>query len=422
LFLDEIDSLPLALQTRLLRALESRRVRPVGGDEEREIDVRVVAAAQQELSLAVARGEFRPDLYYRLSVLRVVLPPLRARREDLAPTIRELLARRGFEAGAIAGPGLERLVAYAWPGNVRELRNVLDRAWAERRGPRGRSGGPGSANSIGSPRWGVATPAATGSRRVGRGTGLALGEAMRLARGASITGRRRHNEDALLLAPDLDLYAVLDGVGGNEGGEIASQLAAATISEFFARSRDPDATWPYPLDPTHDLAHNRVAAAIRLANRAIRARRQDRLANMGTTVALVHVVGARIIVAHLGDSRVYRLRAGVLTPLTRDHSLYETLLAADVELPPLAEYPHAHVITRALGPVEDEQAEIHSDPLALGDRLLLCTDGLSGELEPARIAALLGRGDPDRACHALIEAALAAGSRDNITALVLDAD
>jgi DNA-binding NtrC family response regulator len=130
LFLDEVDSLPLALQSRLLRALESRRVRPVGGDDEVDVDVRVVAACQQDLSLAVARGEFRPDLYYRLSVLRVVLPPLRARREDLVATIRELLARRGFEADAIAGSNFERLLAYPWPGNVRELRNVLDRALA----------------------------------------------------------------------------------------------------------------------------------------------------------------------------------------------------------------------------------------------------------------------------------------------------
>jgi DNA-binding NtrC family response regulator len=134
LFLDEVDSLPLQLQPRLLRALEARRVRPVGGDEEIEVDVRVLAACQRDLATSVARGEFRPDLFYRLSVLRVVLPPLRARREDLAPTIRELLGRRGWiEPGSepvIAGHNLERLITYAWPGNVRELRNVLDRALA----------------------------------------------------------------------------------------------------------------------------------------------------------------------------------------------------------------------------------------------------------------------------------------------------
>ncbi|WAS95959.1 sigma 54-interacting transcriptional regulator [Nannocystis punicea] len=130
LFLDELDSLPLALQPRLLRALEARTVRPVGGDDEVAVDVRVVAASQRDLAAAVAAGAFRPDLYYRLSVLRVALPPLRARREDLAVTARALLAARGFEADDIDGPGLARLAAHDWPGNVRELRNTLDRALA----------------------------------------------------------------------------------------------------------------------------------------------------------------------------------------------------------------------------------------------------------------------------------------------------
>ena len=130
LFLDELDSLPLALQSRLLRALEARTVRPVGGDDEVAVDVRVVAASQRELAAAVAAGAFRPDLYYRLSVLRVALPPLRARREDLAITTRALLAARGLDPGDIDGPGLARLASHAWPGNVRELRNTLDRALA----------------------------------------------------------------------------------------------------------------------------------------------------------------------------------------------------------------------------------------------------------------------------------------------------
>ncbi len=130
LFLDELDSLPLALQPRLLRALESRVIRPVGGDAEIPVDVRLIAACQKDLELLVASGGFRPDLYYRLAVLRVVLPPLRQRREDLPRTIRHLLDARGFEAGEIAGPALDRLAAHDWPGNVRELRNVLDRALA----------------------------------------------------------------------------------------------------------------------------------------------------------------------------------------------------------------------------------------------------------------------------------------------------
>ena len=132
LFLDELDSVPLAAQARLLRIVEERRLRPVGGDEERDIDVRLVGAARRDLRALVAEGAFRPDLYYRLSVLRVVLPPLRDRREDIAPIVAAMLRGRGLEVplAEISGANLERLMAHDWPGNVRELRNVVDRAVA----------------------------------------------------------------------------------------------------------------------------------------------------------------------------------------------------------------------------------------------------------------------------------------------------
>src|SRR5262249_53304123 len=114
----------------LLRVLEERQVRPVGADKERPLDVRVVAASPPQLEARVAEGTFRADLYYRLSVVRVGLPPLRARREDLAPIVAEMLRRRGLEAGPIGGANLDTLMAHGWPGNVRELRNVVDRALA----------------------------------------------------------------------------------------------------------------------------------------------------------------------------------------------------------------------------------------------------------------------------------------------------
>jgi two-component system, NtrC family, response regulator HydG len=128
LFLDELAGIPPSVQARLLRVLEERRVRPVGGDAEQAVDVRVVAASRVDLSLAVAEGTFRPDLYYRLAVVTLPLPPLRQRREDLPLLVTELLRRRGFEPGAIRGQGLELLSGHDWPGNVRELRNVLERA------------------------------------------------------------------------------------------------------------------------------------------------------------------------------------------------------------------------------------------------------------------------------------------------------
>jgi DNA-binding NtrC family response regulator len=130
LFLDELGSVPPAVESRLLRALEERAVRPVGADAERAVDVRLIAASRQDLLARVTEGTFRPDLYYRLSVVRVTLPPLRRRREDIAPIVAELLRRRGLEPGRVAGPALDRLFAHEWPGNVRELRNVVDRALA----------------------------------------------------------------------------------------------------------------------------------------------------------------------------------------------------------------------------------------------------------------------------------------------------
>jgi transcriptional regulator with PAS, ATPase and Fis domain len=130
LFLDELDGVPLATQARLLRAIEERAVRAVGADDARPVDVRLVTAAQSRLEERVAEGSFRADLFYRISVLTVALPPLRARREDLPLLATELLRRRGFAAGAVGGDNLDLLVAHDWPGNVRELRNCLDRALA----------------------------------------------------------------------------------------------------------------------------------------------------------------------------------------------------------------------------------------------------------------------------------------------------
>jgi DNA-binding NtrC family response regulator len=130
LFLDELGTISPTVQARLLRVLEERVVRPLGGDTERTIDVRVIAASRDDLDAEIAAGRFRADLMYRLAVVRVTLPPLRSRREDIALLVRELLRRRGLLDEAPAGTNLDRLLAHGWPGNVRELRNVLDRALA----------------------------------------------------------------------------------------------------------------------------------------------------------------------------------------------------------------------------------------------------------------------------------------------------
>jgi len=127
LFLDEIGELPLSLQPRLLRVLESLEVRRVGGNGSRRVDIRVVAATNRPLAHAVNRGTFREDLYYRLAVVEVVLPPLRARPEDI-PLLAEHFFRRYAGDQEPVPPGLQALSSRAWSGNVRELRNYVERS------------------------------------------------------------------------------------------------------------------------------------------------------------------------------------------------------------------------------------------------------------------------------------------------------
>ncbi len=134
LFLDEIGEMPLAMQAKLLRAIDSRVIRPVGGNSEVSVDVRVVAATHRDLLTAVEDGLFREDLYYRVNVVRVELPPLRVRGNDILVIAQAMLQRFATQCNKpvtrLAAAVAERLLAYSWPGNIRELRNCVERAVA----------------------------------------------------------------------------------------------------------------------------------------------------------------------------------------------------------------------------------------------------------------------------------------------------
>jgi DNA-binding NtrC family response regulator len=162
LFLDEVGELPLTLQAKLLRFIESGEFRPVGQTRIDRVDVRVVAATNRDLALQVKKGQFRPDLYYRLHVVPLDLPPLRARTEDLEPLLTrltaELAGRHGLAAPRYTPAALDLLRRHCWPGNIRELRNFAERMLAllpgtvitpenlpvEIRQPHGRRGTPTS--------------------------------------------------------------------------------------------------------------------------------------------------------------------------------------------------------------------------------------------------------------------------------------
>jgi DNA-binding NtrC family response regulator len=131
-FFDEIGELPLPLQAKLLRVLEENEIRPVGGTRVRRVDMRFIAATNRNLEERVREGLFRKDLYYRLAVMQIAVPPLRQRREDIKVVARHLLGKLGREFGRASchfdEQALSVLTAYDWPGNVRELRNVIERA------------------------------------------------------------------------------------------------------------------------------------------------------------------------------------------------------------------------------------------------------------------------------------------------------
>jgi DNA-binding NtrC family response regulator len=128
LCLDELGELPLDLQPKLLRVLESGEIKPVGSDTTKKVDVRVIASTNRDLLAEAKRGRFRTDLYYRLEVVRVRMPPLRQRPEDIPGLVAKLLEGKIPEGDRVGGTNLRKLVGYAWPGNVRELRNALARA------------------------------------------------------------------------------------------------------------------------------------------------------------------------------------------------------------------------------------------------------------------------------------------------------
>ncbi len=207
-------------------------------------------------------------------------------------------------------------------------------------------------------------------------------------------GAGRSEEGALLI--------VADGMGGHVAGEVASGLAVESAQEAGPTAED----------------------RVRAGNAAIMEEIQRRpgLAGMGTTmtVAAVDADGTAHL-AHVGDSRAYLLRRGFLRQLTTDHSLVAEYLAAGKIRPEdVATHPHRSMLTRALGLEAELEIDVHREPLQPGDRLLLCSDGLSSMVDDEHIHRLLAEGTPEEAVWALIEAANRAGGHDNISVAILD--
>ena len=217
---------------------------------------------------------------------------------------------------------------------------------------------------------------------------------------------RDHNEDSLVVTPPL--FAVADGMGGHAAGEVASEIAVRVLSELAPEHPDVEA----------------LGRAIEEANRAvIQAAREGRgRQGMGTTMTAAMLEGERLVIAQVGDSRAYLLHQGKLQQLTRDHSLMADMIEAGQLTPEEARtHPQRSVITRALGSDAHLHPDIYEINVETGDRLLICSDGLSGMIFDDQIENTLRRvQDPQRCASQLVNEAIAAGGHDNVSVIVAD--
>jgi protein phosphatase len=244
--------------------------------------------------------------------------------------------------------------------------------------------------------------------------------------GATHVGMKRdHNEDNFSLVPDQNLFVVADGMGGHASGEVASQIAVESVAQFFQDTLlDEDITWPFKLDQERGYLENRLATSVKLANKNIfeSALAEPGRKGMGTTFVGFVATEDALIVGHVGDSRCYRVRAGEIDQLTEDHSLlndYKKIqkLTAEEE----ANFPHKNIIVRALGMKDSVEVDVGTHTPEAGDILVLCSDGLNGELEDDQILAAVAQNldDLDAGVEALIEQACTHGGKDNVTVVLV---
>ena len=233
---------------------------------------------------------------------------------------------------------------------------------------------------------------------------------------ASDVGRVREDNEDSVLTDALPLVAVADGMGGHEGGEVASQLALEQLKAWKDRLSAGD-------DPSGQLRE-----AFTDAHRAVfdKGRAEQNLAGMGTTLTAGWIDGDKMTLAHVGDSRAYLLRGGKLRQLTQDQTVaQEWVRRGRLSEDEAATSPHRHILLQAIGAdTDDLDIEMGSVRLRPGDRILLASDGLYGMVHDAdEIRDLLvSNVDPDEACRALVEAANRAGGEDNISVVIVDVD
>ena len=234
---------------------------------------------------------------------------------------------------------------------------------------------------------------------------------------------RAHNEDYFEIDPRHKLYVVADGMGGHSHGEVAAQIAVNAIRDFVEKTADKDTTWPFGMDSRLSRHSNLLKMAVRIAHEnVLRAISRDgSLYGMGTTVVGLLLSGGVAAVAHVGDSRAYRLRDGKLEQLTQDHTwVNEQVVAGFLSKEQARSHPLKNVVTRALGGESDVLVDVREVQVQPGDLYLLCSDGLTGMLSDADINERLSSGRTlHEICRTLVNDSNARGGIDNVTVVLL---
>ncbi|HXZ14294.1 MAG TPA: Stp1/IreP family PP2C-type Ser/Thr phosphatase [Candidatus Sulfotelmatobacter sp.] len=235
---------------------------------------------------------------------------------------------------------------------------------------------------------------------------------------------RESNEDSLRCAPETDLFVLSDGMGGQASGEVASRLATETILAHCLEAEENPAQ-PLIGERLAGVSEisNRLASAVRLANGVVHQASQQNPSQqgMGATVVAAWFKNERMSLAHVGDSRAYRLRGGALEQLTTDHSFVAEQVRRGLMTPQeAAQSQLQNVLMRALGVDPEVEPDVSEELVMDGDTILMCSDGLTRELSDPQIADVLGaEDDPEEAADRLIELANRAGGGDNISVIVL---
>ena len=261
------------------------------------------------------------------------------------------------------------------------------------------------------------------TRNVGVGEVVTRPLRIELAGKTDVGKKRNHNEDNFSIIEESGLYIVADGMGGHASGEVASQMAVDAMREFFlSTAQDPERTWPYKMDRSKGYEENRLITGIKLANLRIyeTAQRDAGKRGMGTTIVTMFAVEDGVYIAHVGDSRGYRIRDGKIEQLTEDHSLLNDYIKMKRLTPEeIANFPHKNVIVRALGMKDTVKVDTRFETPRANDTYLLCSDGLSGPVTDNEMLEMVSTApDLETAAGRLIGAANQNGGPDNITVIL----